>query len=137
MAGDPFDGGGEIFGRHVQTFGIVAHVAFCTADAGAEQCHKLFHNKGRAVGVGCGVVTLGVGFEDFVHHSQAEAAHQLLVAVDGETLGNGCPWERLLHVLDTIREAAAFVRSKRYNGLAVKAQNRLRQSSNGLPGFLL
>ena len=30
------DGGGEVFGRNVQTLGIIAHIAFCAADAGSE-----------------------------------------------------------------------------------------------------
>ena len=39
---------------------------------------------------------------------------------DGEALGNIGSRKRFLHILDAIREAAAFVGSKRYNRLAVK-----------------
>ena len=79
VASDPFDGGGEIFGRYVQPLGVIAHIAFCTADSGSEQRHELFHNIGRAVAVGIGSVALGMRLEDVIHHRQAEASHQFVV----------------------------------------------------------
>ena len=66
MACHTFDGGREVFGRYVQSLGIVAHFTFCAADAGSEQRHELFHDIGCAVAVGVGGVTLGMGFEDVV-----------------------------------------------------------------------
>ena len=73
------NGGREILGRHVQTLGIVAHIAFCAADAGSEQCHELFHDIGRAVAVGVSSITLSMNLEDIIHHSKAEASHQFMV----------------------------------------------------------
>ena len=72
-------GGREVFGRHVQTLGIVAHIAFCTTDAGSEQCHKLFHDISRAVAVSVGGIALGMRLEDVIHHRQTETAHQFSV----------------------------------------------------------
>ena len=74
MARHTLDGGGEVFGRHVQSLGIVAHVAFCTADTCSEQRHELFHDLGRAVAMGIGGIALCMRLEDVVHHSQTETA---------------------------------------------------------------
>ena len=79
MARYALDGGRKVFGRHVQALGIVAHVAFCAADASSEQCHELFHYIGRAVAVGVCGVALGMRFEDVVHHGQTETAHQFTI----------------------------------------------------------
>ena len=70
------DGGGEILGRHVQTLGIVAHIALCSADASGKQSHELLHDVGGAVGMGVCGITLGVNLKDVVHHCQTKAAHQ-------------------------------------------------------------
>ena len=75
VARHALDGGREILGRYVQALGLVAHVALRAADAGSEQCHKLFYDIGRAVAVRVGSVTLGMSLEDVIHHRQAEAPH--------------------------------------------------------------
>ena len=79
VAGDTLDGGGEVLRRHVQPFGIVAHLALGAADAGGEQVHKLSDDVGRAVGVGVSGFALRVRLEDVVHHRQAEASHQFAI----------------------------------------------------------
>ncbi len=52
VASNPLDGGREVFGRHVQTLGIIAHVAFGATDACSKQSHELLYYIGRAVAVG-------------------------------------------------------------------------------------
>lgn len=79
VAGDTLDGGGEVLRRHVQSLGIVAHLALGAADAGGEQVGQLSDDIGGAVAVGVGGLALRVRLEDVVHHRQAEAAHQLTV----------------------------------------------------------
>ena len=79
VAGDALDGGGEVLRRHVQSLGIVAHLALGAADAGGEQVGQLSDDIGGAVAVGVGGLALRVRLEDVVHHRQAEAAHQLTV----------------------------------------------------------
>ena len=79
MSRHAFNGGREIFGRYVQTLGIVAHITLRSADASGKQSHQLFHDVGCAVGMGVCCITLGMGLEDVVHHRQAEAAHQVAV----------------------------------------------------------
>ena len=79
LAGDALDGGGEVFRRHVQAFGIVAHLAFRAADARGEQIHQLFDDIGRAVAVGVGGLAPCVKLEDVVYHRQTEAPHHLAV----------------------------------------------------------
>ena len=79
MARHTLDGGGEVFGRNVQTLGIIAHIAFCAADASRKQCHELFHDIGRTVAMGVGGIALGMRLEDVVHHRQAETTHQFSV----------------------------------------------------------
>ena len=79
MSCHPFDGGRKVFGRYVQTLGIITHITFCSADACCQQCHQLFHDVGCAVSMGICSITLGMGLEDVVHHRQTEAAHQFLV----------------------------------------------------------
>ena len=73
---DPLDGGGEIFRRHVEAPGIVAHVAFGAADARSQQLQQSLHNPGRAVGVATGGFASGVSLEDVINQREAEAAHQ-------------------------------------------------------------
>ena len=79
MSCHTFDGGREIFGRYVQTLGIVAHITLRSADARSQQSHQLFHDVGCAVGMGVCCITLGMGLEDVVHHRQAETAHQFVI----------------------------------------------------------
>lgn len=79
VAGDTLDGGGEVLRRHVQSLGIVAHLALGAADAGGEQVGQLSDDIGGAVAVGVGGLALRVRLEDVVYHRQAEAAHQLTV----------------------------------------------------------
>ena len=76
MSCHPFDGGRKIFGRYVQTLGIVTHITFCSADACCQQCHQLFHDVGCAVSMRICVLPLGMGLKDVVYHRQAETAHQ-------------------------------------------------------------
>ena len=96
VARDALDGGREVLGRHMQPLGKVAHLALGAADAGVEQRQELLDDVGRAVAVGLGGVALGVGFEDVVHHRQAEAPHQLAV-------------EELLAVLHAVAQAVEVV----------------------------
>ena len=79
VACHPFDGGREIFGRYMQTVGIVAHITLRTTDARGEQGHQLFHDVGCAVGMRLGGFSFGMGLEDVVHHRQAKTAHQFMI----------------------------------------------------------
>jgi len=79
IAGHAFDSGREVFGRHVQSFGIVVHVALRFADTRGEQSHELFHDVGRALGMRATAVALGMRLKDVVHHRQTEAAHQFAI----------------------------------------------------------
>ena len=79
MSCHPFDGSRKVFGRHVQTLGIVAHITFRSADASSKQSHQLFYDVGCAVSMRICGFPLGMSLEDVVHHRQAEAAHQFLV----------------------------------------------------------
>lgn len=79
VAGDALDGGGEVFRRYVEPFGIVADVALRAADACGKQVGQLTDDVGGAVAVGVGGVAARVELEDVVHHRQAEAPHHLAV----------------------------------------------------------
>ena len=79
VAGDTFYRGGEVLRRHVQSLGIVAHLALRATDARGEQIHQLFDDIGGAVAVGVGGLAPCVKLEDVVHHREAEASHQLAV----------------------------------------------------------
>ena len=63
MARHTLDGGRKVFGRHVQSLGIVAYIPFCTTDACREQCHELFYDIGRAVGMCICGIALGMSRE--------------------------------------------------------------------------
>ena len=79
MSCHALDGGREVLGRYVQSFGIIAHVAFSTTNTRSKQSHQLLYNVGRAVGMCICGITLSMGFEDVVHHGQTETAHQFAV----------------------------------------------------------
>ena len=79
MTRQPLDGGREVLGRHVKAFGIVTHVTLGATDTGSEQCHQLFDDVGRAVGVRVGGFTLRMRLKDVIHHRQAQAAHHFIV----------------------------------------------------------
>jgi hypothetical protein len=43
----------EKFGRHVQSFGIISHVALCTTDAGSKQSHQFAVEAGYGESLSC------------------------------------------------------------------------------------
>ncbi len=79
VARHALDGRRQVLGRHVQAFGIVAHVALGAADTRGEQGHQLLDDVGGAVGMPVGGFALGMCLKDVIHHRQAQAAHQLVV----------------------------------------------------------
>ena len=73
------DCGGEVFRRHMQSLGIVAHLTLGAADAGGEQVGQLTDDVGGAVAVEIGGITLCMRLEDVIHHRQAETSHQFVI----------------------------------------------------------
>lgn len=139
-----FDGGREIFGRYVQPLGIVAHITFRSAYSSCKQSHQLLNDVGCAVSMDICGITLGMGFEDVVHHRQTETAHQSAIKLQlavVHAFTKTMDMKRIIYlyaVLLIMATGNAQTLSERHKGLAACAclmahgdMNRLEPATNG------
>ena len=77
VARDTLDGGRKVFGRYVETLGVVTDIALCATDSGGEHFHQLLDDVCRTVCMGLGRIAYGVRLKDIIDHRQAQASHQL------------------------------------------------------------
>ena len=88
MSCHPFDGSRKVFGRHVQTLGIVAHITFRSADASSKQSHQLFYDVGCAVSMRICGFPLGMSLEDVVPCGhEDDGSHQADVVLVHPSVG--------------------------------------------------
>ena len=53
---DTLDGGRKVFGRYMETFGVITNIPLCATDSSGEYFHQLLDDVSRTICVGLGSI---------------------------------------------------------------------------------